>query len=406
MIVRTATYACGLALVLLAGCSGSRAAPTSEPIRFRATPPWIREACGSFPASFRSFCPSAVPAGPRALTLSMVLATPRYPVNLLQLEAGGEFFGDQRRNRPPRYVGIFLANGEVKRALAELFPSAGAPVVGVRDGLTRGRRPKAVALGVRRWAGFDGDLFLAPSEGRIPLVYFNYLLVHWRDGSGEHLIGLHEWEPFHETVQILHALVDRLKAAPAEPLAYRGTKTAGDVVATTLLPRWALLACRSLRTRPICPNRIPAANASFIDVFYEPGWRSGPPSKQEDLLSLSWGAPYENQPTKDRPPRFLHLELAAGAVPVDRHFQHPVVQVHDGLMRGRGYEAAPPPLPLGERDWNGRRGALVLGDCFGNHVCFRWRDRGVGYQIDLHGWEPFTQTVAVLRAVVDSLPRR
>ena len=73
-------------------------------------------------------------------------------------------------------------------------------------------------------------------------------------------------------------------------------------------------------------------------------------------------------------------------------------------MRGRGYEAAPPPLGFGRRDWNGRHGVLVLGDCFANHLCFRWRERGVGYQIDLHGWEPFTQTVASLRAIVASLP--
>src|SRR5919201_1838357 len=158
----TFAWAAGLACFLLAGCGGAAGTgtPTTSPVRLRPLAAWIREACGGLPESIRLSCPTVVPVGPRGVTLGPATATRRYPLNLLQLEAGGEYFGDERRNRPPLYVGIFLANGEVKRALAELFPSAGAPVVGVRDGLTRGRRPKAVALGVRRWAGFDGDLFL------------------------------------------------------------------------------------------------------------------------------------------------------------------------------------------------------------------------------------------------------
>jgi len=44
----------------------------------------------------------------------------------------------------------------------------------------------------------------------------------------------------------------------------------------------------------------------------------------------------------------------------------------------------------------------VLGDCYGDHLCFRWRVAGRAYQIDLHGWEPFLQTVAALRRIVSS----
>jgi hypothetical protein len=47
---------------------------------------------------------------------------------------------------------------------------------------------------------------------------------------------------------------------------------------------------------------------------------------------------------------------------------------------------------------------LVFGDCWGNHLCYRWREAGTARQLDLHGWEPFTETVAVLRRMVDSTP--
>jgi hypothetical protein len=60
------------------------------------------------------------------------------------------------------------------------------------------------------------------------------------------------------------------------------------------------------------------------------------------------------------------------------------------------------PVPLGRRTWGGHRGPLVLGDCCGNHLCFRWRAAAAAYQIDLHGWEPFPETVSVLRRIVSS----
>jgi hypothetical protein len=71
------------------------------------------------------------------------------------------------------------------------------------------------------------------------------------------------------------------------------------------------------------------------------------------------------------------------------------------MMRGRTYAGAGP-VPLGHRTWGGHRGLLVLGDCYGNHVCFSWRAAGARYQIDLHGWEPFPNAVAALRRIVSS----
>ena len=36
---------------------------------------------------------------------------------------------------------------------------------------------------------------------------------------------------------------------------------------------------------------------------------------------------------------------------------------------------------------------------------FVWRRAEEAYVVSLHGWKPFQETVAALRAVVDSLPR-
>ena len=64
------------------------------------------------------------------------------------------------------------------------------------------------------------------------------------------------------------------------------------------------------------------------------------------------------------------------------------------------------PIPLGERAWTASPGRLIFGDCFGNHLCYRWRHDGRRYQIDLHAWEPVTRTVQVLHAIVRSTPDR
>jgi hypothetical protein len=414
-------WACSLTIFFLGGCSlgsdgqgrvasTSNGAPgegTSAPVPLRSTPSWVRAACGGFPASIRAYCPTVFPASSGGgLTMSVVMASPREPLNLLQLEAGGERAGDQRLNRPPGYVGVFLASGDLERALPSIFAKSIGPPTPVRNGLANVPRRSVLSLGPRRWAGITGQLSLTPSQGRIPLVYFHYLLFRWHDANGQSAIGLHAWEPFGETVQTLHALVDRLTPAAAAPLFYPALPAAPDGVAMTRTPDWLLGACRALPTRPICPTRIPAARPNSIDVFSEPRWRSGTsPAARQDLLSVSWGAPHGSDFARNHPPRFLHIELVAGAVPLNRHFAHPVLRPRDGLMllTGSG-EAAGAPTPLGHPRWGGRRGVLVLGDCFSNHLCFRWRQHGTGYQIDIHGWEPFTQTVLALHNIVSSHP--
>jgi hypothetical protein len=412
--------ACALSVCLLGGCSfGSESEPSTstrpaqsgsampksgpelskEPIQLRPTPAWVKDACGGFPASNRRFCPASIPvAGKGELTMSLVFAKRTNRVNLMQLQAGQESFGDERRNRPPSLAAVLLVSGDLQQALAGLLPPANSTSAApIRDGLANMARTKPLSLGPKRWAGLEGELALAPSRGRYPLAYFRYVFFRWRDASGAHAFGLRAWEPFTESVRTLRALITRLRPVAARRVSHRENESAPGGVPLARSPAWLLAACRALRTRPICPGRIPAAHVSSLDLFFEPSIVG--PGGRQDWLSVEWGVPHGDT-ANNRPPGFLHLDLRAGALPLDKRFQRPSTSPRDGLFLTR----AGGPMPLGHPRWAGRNGVLVLGDCFGNHLCFRWRQQGIGYQIDLHGWEPFTQTVSTLHAIVASLP--
>jgi hypothetical protein len=393
-----AVLACAAFSSIVAGCSSSSG---NVPVPLQSTPGWIRSACGGF-AELRHFCPTAAPARSGGVTLSMAVATPRYPLNLLQVESGGEFFGDQRLNRPPRFVGWFLMSGRLGRVLPAIFPRLDGRGTPPRNGQADASRLHALLLGRMRWGGISGQLLLAPSGGPGALVYFHYLVFRWRDAGSEVAVGLHAWEPFRQTVQTLHAMVDRLHDVPFSPIT-TPRAPGSHPVPMTLPPEWFTRVCKSLRTRVICPTLIPAGPTNYVSVFLEPRWRSSSKGRSDDLLSVEWGAPGAD-PARNRPPAFAHLELAAGDISLAGHVGGGAVAPRNGMMAGREGEAAVPAVRLASSNWGRRRGSLVLGDCFGNHLCYRWRRAGAIFQVDLHGWEPFTDTVATLRLIVQSIP--
>jgi len=406
-----AVLACAAFLSLMTGCSLTSSSGdgterttrtlTLSPVPLQATPTWIRSACGGF-AELRHFCPAAAPAaGGEGVSLSMAVETPRYPLNVLQVESGGEYFGDQRLNRPPRFVGWFLMSGRLGHLLPAIFPRLDGAGTPPENGQADTSRRHGLFFGRMHWGGISGQLLLAPSGGSAALVYFHYLVFRWRDAGSEVAIGLHAWEPFRETVQTLHAMVERMQAVPSAPIAMRQAPDSLPVAMTTP-PEWFTGACQSLRTHSICPTRIPAGPTNYVSVFFEPGWRSSH-GRSDDLLSVEWGAPYPN-PTRNRPPAFAHLELAAGETSLAEHVDASPVVPRNGMMTGREGEAAAPAVRLTTSNWPVPDGSLVLGDCFGNHLCYRWREAGANYQVDLHGWEPFTETVATLRQIVQSIP--
>jgi len=165
-------------------------------------------------------------------------------------------------------------------------------------------------------------------------------------------------------------------------------------------PPAALLQCRSFaRLRPACPTRIPRVLR----------WSALARDDGAPFFHVEVGAEHVTRPELNRPPRMLHLYSYVGEqadrrwAPERRWASRPV----DGILRLGRFD----PVFLGRARWAGRRGDLVLAPPFpnggmaGNHLIFRWRARGGVYGMTLHAWEPFSETVATLRAVVESTPR-
>jgi hypothetical protein len=172
------------------------------------------------------------------------------------------------------------------------------------------------------------------------------------------------------------------------------------------MPAAALERCRAGKlVGPACPALIPSSR-----------WRTRTEWSDErgdfpfpGAFELSAGAEHP-EPSLDRPPRFVHVLILGGEQAAALPFRWPsvadAVPVRDGLRRLHRRHA----LALGRRTWGGHQGELVLAPPFGaggitgNHVIFRWREGSSYYAVTLHSWEPFTEAVAVLRALVDSVP--
>jgi hypothetical protein len=179
-----------------------------------------------------------------------------------------------------------------------------------------------------------------------------------------------------------------------------------DGIELVRMPSPALERCRAGKlVGQACPALIPSSL-----------WRDRPDWSQQrggfpfpGAFELSAGAEHP-EPSLDRPPRFVHLLILGGDQAANPGFKWPsaadAVAVRNGLRRLHRAHA----LALGRRTWGGREGELVFAPSFGargiagNHVVFRWRRGSSFYAVTLHSWEPFTETVKVLRALVGSVP--
>jgi hypothetical protein len=178
------------------------------------------------------------------------------------------------------------------------------------------------------------------------------------------------------------------------------------------VPPAALARCRRGElVGPACTELVP--DSRWRD---RPGWtrERGSFPLGQGAFELGAGAEHPGRPDQDRPPRLVHLIVLAGRVAAAFDFAWPGpdarrVAARDGLYAARRKRA----VLLGRPAWAGRNGDLVLAPPFeaggginGNHLVFRWREGGTRYALSLHGWEPFSETVPVLRALVESLPSR
>jgi hypothetical protein len=164
---------------------------------------------------------------------------------------------------------------------------------------------------------------------------------------------------------------------------------------------------RSPLLRPICPRRLPFVNylPSEEPAYTASLCRVGRPA----CAGLRWDdLELEHTGDGSRPPVWAHLSLAAGEF---RHggppeFRWPTnrkpVPPYNGLWKS----TRPRALFLGHVRWGRQAGELILapsypaGGMMGDHLIFYFRARGHDYLLSLHGWEPFLQVVATLRAVV------
>jgi hypothetical protein len=365
-----------------------------------ATPRWALAACASI-AKLRRFCPGQVPLT-RQRGWTMIVSTPRrrFPLALFELQSGVAWGGNQERvHRPPILGKTVVFGGQFMRLAARAFPASGARFVAVRNGMANGLRRRPIALGPRMWSGIRGELSLTPSVYAAQEELADLVVFRWRDAAGDHAIGLNVWEPLTDSVATLRAIVSTL--APQSGGQKPRTVALVDGVPMATTPLWLHELCRTPpMLRLACPSSVPEAApaVAFVDVVPTPP--SERPRLRSLFVSVSWGGEYPN-PSRNRPPQFVHLELTAGHIVGSKRYAPPVPIGR--LTVPRRYTVTRP-ISLGQRDWTAIPGTLVFGDCFGNHLCYRWRENGRGYQIDLHAWEPVTQTARVLRAIVASTP--
>jgi hypothetical protein len=150
-------------------------------------------------------CPRLVPRvrAPYLAHLSSGLTGPR-PLDVFNLERGGEWPEHPERNRPPAMAHLVLAAGNV-RGLAPIW-SQGVRRERLRDELMRERRPYLLRFGPVRWAGRKGWLELAPPYLRGGMLG-NHLIFRWTHRGREYLVSLHAWEPLTEAAETLRRIV-------------------------------------------------------------------------------------------------------------------------------------------------------------------------------------------------------
>jgi hypothetical protein len=200
-----------LSVWLATGCAGEPAPPAAatEPEALPRPVPLVRLAAAKLAHCRRSpllrpTCPTLVPRV-RATFLSHLardLARP-HPLDVFNLERGGEDPPRPELNRPPRMAHLVLIAGDVERAAAFAYPDDPRRP---RDGLMRRPRTKAVDLGGVDWANRRGRLYLAPPHLHGGMLG-NHLVFRWQTGATEYAVTLHAWEPLREAVATLRTVV-------------------------------------------------------------------------------------------------------------------------------------------------------------------------------------------------------
>lgn len=209
-------------------------------------------------------------------------------------------------------------------------------------------------------------------------------------------------------------------------------------VALRPTPAAALGICQRLwLVRPTCPRRVPvgyyrkARRPSGFGGLSADGAialcsDSDIPITSRSCTSQTWilevgapaglppGAPPELgqeqlDPSRTRPPQYVHLIVYGARSNLDPIFPFAWPSrdrrpIRDHLLRPKRTT----PIFLGQHEWAGHNGTLVLapplvfGGENGDHLIFRWREKGTDHAVSLHSWAPLREAVATLEATVAS----
>lgn len=305
------------------------------------------------------------------------------PFSYVVLRRGVESTGAS----PPEFASVVAATGPAGRALRafHLRPSVPRPVSGWSA--TGGRT--ALDGGPRRWGGRTGRLFLVPPT-RDQLG--NLVAFSWLDGSQRRMVAVGAWSPAADAVATLRAIVASL---PRRRAGGDGVASTAPIAGTAMVrtPGWVMRLCRD-EVRTGCPTRLPrpASPTSLVQVTpVGHGRRAGA------SVDVAWGGT-TGRASADRPPQLVHLIVSDADRPPSGA---PAAGVNPVTLLRGGYPRKP--VVLGHPGWTRPAGTLSLGDCFGDHVCYRWRSAGRNHLVSIHAWSPLTQTLSVFAQVVRSI---
>jgi hypothetical protein len=190
--------------VALAGCGASGANKRSDRIAFERMPANDLATCRRSSA-VRAACPTIVPAYPsggREVTFARVI----WSGHVFELGVGAEHPGHPEFDRPPRFVHLLVAGGDLTRLFPFRLPP-GKPMARIRNGLRSRPRTAGLSFGRFRWGCRSGELVLAPSSSMSGGIVGNHLVYWWGSRRRAYAVTLHAWEPFRETVAVLKRIV-------------------------------------------------------------------------------------------------------------------------------------------------------------------------------------------------------
>jgi hypothetical protein len=190
--------------------------------------------------------------------------------------------------------------------------------------------------------------------------------------------------------------------------ARQGRRARSDAITFERMPAQAVATCRrSPFVRPACPTFVPTTVHGGRQVTFARLVWGG------KVFEFGSGAETPGHPELDHPPEFVHLVVVGGDL--DRLFpfrlppSNPAIRIRNGLRS----KPRAVPVSFGRFAWGCRSGNLVLapspsmnGGIVGDHLVYWWRSHNRTYAVTLHAWEPFRQTVGVLRRIVRSVPAR